>query len=232
MVECLVCGRAMRMVTNTHLARHSLSTKEYLDLYPDAQLSCTERNSAIGLAMLGNNYGSLATRRRWSPEEREAIAKRMLGNQNGIGNRSKLGIPNSLEHRAAVSDALLRDYANGTRAPGRVRGYYDPLKPSNRVSHPYRSELELFMMSVLDSHPDVLFWEYESVVINYGSRRSTRPDFLVCREDQMMLVETKGMWLLDAYLKSDKYAAVVDYAAQHGYKFHVLSTQKEIQQWV
>lgn len=225
-LTCQVCDRALRMVTNTHLARHGLTVQEYCELFPGVALSSESRNEAISLSLLGNK-NSEGSPRSHDAAWRAACSGRMQGNKHGIGNMSKLGCINSPEHRAAVSVALHRDYASGARDPigwGGVVGYYKPLKPSNREVQHYRSSVELAYMQHLDMDPEVLCWEYESLRIPYSQGRIAFPDFLVFYEHRTCIVEIKGGGgrQLDAYYLSDASEAVKEYAESHEYEFSVL----------
>lgn len=41
MVECCICHKQFKMITNTHLAKHGITTERYLQSFPDADL-CDE----------------------------------------------------------------------------------------------------------------------------------------------------------------------------------------------
>ena len=68
------------------------------------------------------------------------------------------------------------------------KGIFKPKNPSKYKGNPtrivYRSSWEMMVMSKLDSHPDVLQWSSEEIVIPYldastGKRRRYFPDFYV-----------------------------------------------------
>ncbi len=211
------------MITNTHLSRYDLTVNEYLDLFPGEEISSEERNARISLSLIGNTR-SIGSPRSHTEEFKKTMSVVMTGNQNGIGNSSKLGYTNSPEHRKAVSQALLRDYALGIRSPGKRKGSYESSKPTNSYPNYYRSKLELEFMKQLDADDTIICWMYESLRIPYGNSQTTIPDFVVeYAGGSKSIIEVKGTYFLEKYLMSQKHKAIVDYAHNRGYSYEVIS---------
>lgn len=69
----------------------------------------------------------------------------------------------------------------------KYKGFFKPQNPQKYLGNPsdiiFRSGYELKYMKFLDSHPDVLKWGSEEVIINYrapdGRVRRYYPDFIV-----------------------------------------------------
>jgi hypothetical protein len=80
------------------------------------------------------------------------------------------------------------------------KGYFKPRNPAKYKGNPtniiYRSRWELFFMSKLDEHPDVISWGSEEVIIPYRSPIDGRihryfPDFIVTMINRNGIKETK-----------------------------------------
>lgn len=79
------------------------------------------------------------------------------------------------------------------------KGYFKPRNPSKYKGDPtniiYRSRWESKFMNYLDSHPDVLQWSSEELIIPYrspvdGKMHRYFPDFLVRKQNPQGIIET------------------------------------------
>lgn len=79
------------------------------------------------------------------------------------------------------------------------KGYFKPRNPSKYKGDPtniiYRSRWESKFMNYLDSHPDVLQWASEELIIPYrspvdGKMHRYFPDFLVRKRNPQGVIET------------------------------------------
>ena len=79
------------------------------------------------------------------------------------------------------------------------KGFFRPKNPSKYKGDPtniiYRSRWELKFMVYLDSHPDVLSWGSEEVIIPYRSPIDNKvhryfPDFVVKKRNPAGIIET------------------------------------------
>lgn len=79
------------------------------------------------------------------------------------------------------------------------KGYFKPRNPSKYKGDPtniiYRSRWESKFMNYLDSHPDVLQWSSEELIIPYrspvdGKMHRYFPDFLVRKQNPQGVIET------------------------------------------
>ncbi len=79
------------------------------------------------------------------------------------------------------------------------KGYFKPRNPSKYKGDPtniiYRSRWESKFMNYLDSHPDVLQWASEELIIPYrspvdGKMHRYFPDFIVRKRNPQGVVET------------------------------------------
>lgn len=78
------------------------------------------------------------------------------------------------------------------------KGYFRPSNPSKYKGDPsnivYRSRWELMVMQKFDSHPDVLEWKSEEIIIPYRSPLDNRvhryfPDFFVKYKNRSGVIE-------------------------------------------
>lgn len=139
------------------------------------------------------------------------------------------------------------------------KGFFKPKNPSKYKGDPtniiYRSRWELKLMVYLDSHPDVLSWGSEEIVIPYRSPIDNRihryfPDFIVKRRSPSGLVETllievkpaaqtqppppqksrTKKYINEVYtwgVNSAKWKAASDYCNDRMWKF-IIMTEKEL----
>lgn len=79
------------------------------------------------------------------------------------------------------------------------KGYFKPRNPSKYKGDPtniiYRSRWESKFMNYLDSHPDVLKWSSEEIIIPYRSPVDGKvhryfPDFVVQKRNPQGIIET------------------------------------------
>jgi hypothetical protein len=79
------------------------------------------------------------------------------------------------------------------------KGYFKPKNPNKYLGDPtniiYRSLWELKLMGFLDTHPEIVSWASEEVVIPYRSPVDNRlhryfPDFVVKKKTENNVVET------------------------------------------
>jgi len=79
------------------------------------------------------------------------------------------------------------------------KGYFKPRNPSKYKGDPtniiYRSRWEAKFMNYLDSHPDVLSWASEELIIPYrspvdGKMHRYFPDFVVRKKNPQGVIET------------------------------------------
>lgn len=139
------------------------------------------------------------------------------------------------------------------------KGFFKPKNPSKYKGDPtniiYRSRWELKLMVYLDSHPDVLSWGSEEVIIPYRSPIDNRihryfPDFVVKRRSPSGVVETllievkpaiqtkppqaqktrSKKYINEVYtwgINSAKWKAAKDYCADRMWKF-IIMTEHEL----
>lgn len=132
------------------------------------------------------------------------------------------------------------------------QGEFIPKNPSKIVGNArifYRSSWELTVMSLLDTHPNVIQWASESVTIPYinpltGRRHTYIPDFLILYKDKngrqrAELIEvkpSKEAIAENARSKRDKaaliintakWASAVQWCKKNGINFRIL-TEREI----
>jgi len=108
-----------------------------------------------------------------------------------------------------------------------IRGKYT--SPIAGECH-FRSGWEFKMMLHLDSNPDVEFWSYEKIVIEYVSNIRTKkirkyyPDFLVKYKDgRSELIEIKPKRKLEQAAVKKKMAAALLWCAKHGMTYRIIT---------
>jgi len=86
------------------------------------------------------------------------------------------------------------------------------------------------MMLHLDSNPNVEFWSYEKIVIEYVSNKKTNkirkyyPDFLVKYKDgRSELIEVKPKRKLEQAIVKKKMEAAVVWCANHGMTYRIIT---------
>lgn len=139
------------------------------------------------------------------------------------------------------------------------KGYFKPRNPSKYKGDPtniiYRSRWESKFMNYLDSHPDVLQWASEELIIPYrspvdGKMHRYFPDFIVRKKNPQGVVETllieikpasqtkepvKKKTINKAYINEvmtwgvnqAKWKAAIEYCSERKWKFLIL-TEKEL----
>lgn len=139
------------------------------------------------------------------------------------------------------------------------KGYFKPRNPSKYKGNPsniiYRSRWECKLMNYLDTHPDVLQWASEELIIPYrspvdGKMHRYFPDFLVRKRNSQGIVETllveikpaeqtkeptKKKTINKAYINEvmtwginqAKWKAAKEYCEERKWKFLIL-TEKEL----
>jgi len=56
MIECMICNKKFKRITNTHLKHHSITCEEYMERYPTAPMITEELRSQISIASFGKTY--------------------------------------------------------------------------------------------------------------------------------------------------------------------------------
>ena len=108
------------------------------------------------------------------------------------------------------------------------KGHHDSPKAGNIF---YRSSYERIAYELLDNDATVTHYQPEPFTIKYtnadGDVRRYRPDVLVWKGEQTILVEIKPEWQIDNPKNILKFEAGKQYAAQKGWGFEVW-TEKEL----
>jgi len=125
-VQCLVCGKHLKGITNSHLKKHNITVEQYRKMFGNSMwksrvpwnkgLTKTDervkRNIESTKRSIFNKYGVLNASQ--IPEVREKIKQSLKGYGLGIpkpGTSQKLkGKPKSLEHRRHISEAVKKQY--------------------------------------------------------------------------------------------------------------------------
>lgn len=47
LIKCLICGKDLKYISNTHLKKHNLTIKDYQKLYPEAKIRCDEYDEIL-----------------------------------------------------------------------------------------------------------------------------------------------------------------------------------------
>ena len=139
------------------------------------------------------------------------------------------------------------------------KGLFNPRRPEKYKGDPtniiYRSSWELRLMVYLDSHPNVITWGSEELIIPYRSPIDNKvhryfPDFLVTKKNkdgkiETVVIEVKPLketkppapqakrtpkYLREVYtwgINEAKWKAARDYCENKGWKF-IIMTEKEL----
>lgn len=135
-------------------------------------------------------------------------------------------------------------YHQGVINPERCKKYYNGCKGEPII---YRSGLEFQFINYCESHPSILKWASEPIVIRYYSRLDKKeanyyPDYIIENKDgRRCIVEIKpydqtirpgindSRWLKEAWIKNlDKWTAAKKFAEDHNMKF-IIVTEKFFQ---
>lgn len=141
---------------------------------------------------------------------------------------------------------MARKYINGEFVPKNTQKYVGKLPIT------YRSSWEQQLMTLLDSHPNVIQWSSESITIPYVNPFTKRatvyvPDFLVVYVDKNgkkhgKVIEVKPLKeALDEHAKTRrdkaalqlnkaKWAAAIQWCSKHGLVFEVMTEAQLFQQ--
>jgi len=111
-VICMVCNKKVGVINHLHLKSHKITTKEYVDRFPNAQLSSKSMLEKRSKKLKGRKRSeetrkkiSEANKRAWednpnigrtgcslSEKSRKALSKKMMGHEVSEETRKKIGI--------------------------------------------------------------------------------------------------------------------------------------------
>ena len=85
LVICKICGKKLEIISPTHLKKHNITVKQYLEFYPNEKISSKKRNKKITEAQLGTIF---------SEERKNNLSKALTG------------IPKSEEHKRKIKEEV------------------------------------------------------------------------------------------------------------------------------
>lgn len=119
-VVCQICGVKRKKVNNAHLRMHNLTPSEYLDLYPDAVLTCESTRKKLSEANKGKPLSN-EHKRNLSKSLKEGIRTGQITPLSGEKNPMfgqmpwNKGIPCSEETKQKISEIAKEEYKTGKR---------------------------------------------------------------------------------------------------------------------
>lgn len=108
MIECLICGARVNILTHTHLAKHGVTLSQYKESYPDAPTRSEDAIARRKEAAKRTNAGRVGVPR--SDEVREKIRNTKHNSPSEPWNK---GIPMSDEAKQRLSEVKTALYASG-----------------------------------------------------------------------------------------------------------------------
>ena len=101
LIECMICGIFMKKITNTHLKRHNISSKEYKLKFPESELTSINTKNKHSISGIGKKF-SEETKKRLSEISKGRI----------INKKTRIKISNTLKgiKRTEEYKQKLRDY--------------------------------------------------------------------------------------------------------------------------
>ena len=194
-IECQVCHKVYVTITGTHLRKHDMVLKDYIEKYPSSPL--VDEGTADRLRR--QNPGK---KKVWTKKDREEISAKLSGRKRTQETKrriseSKLGVPLSPQHRKNISTSLKGKLA-GKKHPlyGKTSPHSRPSIYKDRKGREFalRSTWEVRVAAYLDKND--MDWDYEVVRYTLGEM-TYLPDFTVYNTGGgFKLIEVKG-WMSD-----------------------------------
>jgi len=111
-VFCMVCGKGLKTITNTHLKTHNMTTKEYKEKFPNSKFMSNNSKTKVSRHFVGKSYEDLygedrakelkekrsndAVDQFLDPQQREIRREGVLGRQLSDETKEKIGEANSV----------------------------------------------------------------------------------------------------------------------------------------
>jgi 5-methylcytosine-specific restriction endonuclease McrA len=106
-VECLICNKRLKFISNTHLKKHSLNCKTYLELFPNSSLKTEEYKLSSGLHAKGKKYNEIYGNEKAEQlielRRENAITQFKDENQRVLRSIALKGVPKSEEVKKKLS---------------------------------------------------------------------------------------------------------------------------------
>jgi hypothetical protein len=244
-VTCPICGAFMGQIGHKHLEKHSLTTKEFKEQYPNSPMRpdkmkqtwsdrCKEFNKtefmkeAVSSSLLeghrNGKYDEIKEKASQKKKEKFASGELVVWNKGLTKN----------DHPSIMSTSkkMRKMWSNNQLTNGRTIGKFYSNKNNEYID--YRSTYELKAFELLEKDEKVNGYIYESIRIRYrgydGLLHTYYPDILT---DDGRLIEIKAGWILKEENKKysedifRKFAAAEKWAKKNGYTFEVW-TEKEL----
>lgn len=221
-VECLVCHEAFNVVHTNHLKVHGLSKRNYLGMFPDAEIISLGTRNRLRVGGIGNQN---AVGFRHSIEFIESLRKSQLGNTNG---RYTRGNRHTLETKAKMSlarvDGIIEGRINNVARTSRIVVQSSKMLRNVRCQSTY----EIRALEILDRDPEVAAFEEQPLWMCYidddGHIRRYVPDFLILMSDgTLKLLEIKAEWEVSGRYNSvrNKFESALEYCDLNEMDFEV-----------
>ena len=106
-IKCLICDQEFnKLITNTHLKKHNITAKEYVEQYGKDSLSCPEYRKSRSEKMKGENNPN------YGKTHDEDTRRRISENRKGIDAWNK-GLSLTEEQKIKQSETMKRKYESG-----------------------------------------------------------------------------------------------------------------------
>jgi hypothetical protein len=205
-VECKICGELFSRIP-THLSRHSISTKEYLNMYPSAVLFSEENRKNMSRDTSGSKNSMFGKRsksnlgKKFSEEWKQNISKSRKEKRISKGkNNPMYGKKHSKETIDKMSEARSKQIAEGKHNKSfHKKGYFHSERLNKDIW--YDSSYELEALKILEEDLLVVDFGRNKFRIPYvcnNIKRRTVPDFLVEYWDgKKKIIEVKPQRKID-----------------------------------
>lgn len=192
-VKCEICGELLKNISNTHLKKHNITTKQYKKLYPDSPIrgkATQEKRDIISkkaIKSMNQKYRKLLHDEQFMIKKREAQRK---------GYKKLMDNPKYEEY--------LKKIERG-RFARRYLCFFSKMK--------FRSKQEVQLAELL--HLNGIFFKYEKVKIQTDDGRNYLPDFYIPSKN--LIIEVKGKAFYTEYTEYRQSQCIIQ-----GYNFEFI----------
>ena len=177
LVKCEVCGKLMKQITNTHLKKHSITTEEYKNLFPNSKTLCKNlletisnkfRKASLGRPRPDHSYRMIHNNPMKNPK---SLKKMSSSRKNGIIN-GNINPINNFNHLPSKNELALQSIFLDLKIPLKYVGdgkFWVDGKCPDFVNEELKIVLELEMSAVSSNmyREDKLHYEKNGYFLIY-----------------------------------------------------------------
>lgn len=129
-IDCKICGKLFKAISNSHLKFHSMTTKQYVEKFGKDSLTTEEYRLARSESSKGKNNPNY--NKSWSDDQKQAASKKCMGRK--AWNK---GVPCSDSQKKKQIETMKEMYASGRLSPS-LLGKQLPEETKQKISESVR----------------------------------------------------------------------------------------------